>query len=197
MSLRDQRREATRRAIAEAARDLLEERGADALTFRAIARRVGVSVGTVVNHAGTKAQLVVGLLVEDISAAMERQSKAPVPDLPLERLVATFRPFFENYAARPSLARHTILEVAFAADEAFMPYLELTLRFVGQLATTLEQEGRLHPHVSPMVAARVLFDTYIGVVVLFLRAEEPDVEAGTAALRGSFEALMPVLFEVR
>ncbi len=155
-------------------------------------------MGTVANHAWSKAQLVVGLLVEDISAAIERQSKAPLHELPLERLVATFPPFCEMHAARPPLARHTILEVAFAPDEAFTPYLELTLRFVGQLAASPEQEGRPPPPTcAPRWPLACASRAYIGVGILFLRAEGPDVEAGAAAISGSLEARVPILFEVR
>lgn len=195
MSLRDARREATRRAIADAARDLLEEGGADALTFRAIADRVGVSVGTVVNHAGSKAQLVVHLLMEEITTAIDKRAPTD-PKAPLiEQLVDRFTPFLEQYAARPSLARRTIMEVTFAPDDAYAPYLALTLDFVAELAGWLEASGRLRPYVMPMVAARTLFDAYLGVVILFLRTDPPVVEVGRSALRGSFEGLMPVLFE--
>jgi AcrR family transcriptional regulator len=194
VSLRKQQREATRRAIADAARDLLEEHGAEALTFRAIAERAQVSVGTVVNHAGNKARLVVGLLVEDLAGVMERTRTLDAQAPLLDQLIERFRGFFGVYAARPALARRTILEVAFAPDDAYTPYLELTVRFVTELAAWLQEDGRLHPHVPPLVAARVLFDTYIGVIVLFLREDQPDIELGLAALRGSFEPLLPVLF---
>jgi AcrR family transcriptional regulator len=148
----------------------------------------------VVNHAGSKAQLVVGLLVEDLSRAMDAPIQGPLPTGRAGRLAGRFRAFFELYAERPDLARRTILEVAFAPTDAFAPYLALTLRFVAELASWLEAEEPLRPHVPSWVAARVLFDTYIGVVVLYLREERPDPEAGLSALQAAFVPLVSVLF---
>ena len=72
--------------------------------------------------------------------------------------------------------------------------MQLTISYVTELAGWLEAEGVLHPHVPALVAAKMLFDTYLGVIVLFLRQQPPDVDMGLATLRGSFAGLMPVLF---
>ncbi|MFW5633998.1 MAG: TetR/AcrR family transcriptional regulator [Erythrobacter sp.] len=52
------RDESASRAIIEAAADLLAERGHAGVTFRAIAKRAGVTLGMVVHHCGTRSELL-------------------------------------------------------------------------------------------------------------------------------------------
>lgn len=194
MSLRRRHRQQTRDAVFDAARALLDEQGVEGLTFRAIADRAGVSVGTVANHAGTKAELVVGLLVDDLGAAIAAHAAPPATDDVIADLTERFRGFFTLYARRPRLARRTVVEAAFAPPEAYAPYLALTLGFVDDLARWLDARGALRSNVPADVAARIVFDAYIGVVILYLREAAPQVDRGLAGLRATLERLRPVLF---
>lgn len=75
MSLRQARKEATRRRVLDAARALFEEVGYEAATIRAIARRAGVSVGSVFTGFSCKSQVLGEVMQErlaDLHADLER-----------------------------------------------------------------------------------------------------------------------------
>lgn len=184
MGTREAKKAATRTAIFEAARALIEEHGAEAVTMRALAERAGVSVGTAHNYAGSRTQLIVELFVDELQGVMDRKT-ASLPDGALvDRLLHVFSGLFEVYAARPALARTYVTGAVFAPDDVFVHYQELTMTFIGVLADIVETSGELREDVAPMLAARLCFDTYIGVAVPFLRSDAPDVVAYRSLLRG-------------
>ncbi|MCA9567634.1 MAG: TetR/AcrR family transcriptional regulator [Myxococcales bacterium] len=180
---RDERKAETRRRILESARALLEERGAEATTMRAIAARADVSLGTVHNYVGSRAELVVVLFVDDLEGVIASR-RVTLPDGPLlDRLLHYFGGFFALYAARPALSRTYVTVAVFAPDTAFALYMEVTMRFVAELADLIRRSGELRDDVPPALAARLCFDTYIGVVVPLLRQEAPEPAPALQALR--------------
>ena len=193
MSLRDRHKAQSRAAIHDAARALLASEGFEATTMRAIARRAGVSVGTVHNYVGSRAQLVVALFAADLQATIDRRA-ASLPAGPLlERVVHYFVGFFELYAAQPALSRTYVTESVFAPDAAFMLYADVTVAFIDRLAVEVRAAGELRPDVDPTLAARLCFDTYIGLVVLLLRQDQPDVAAATVALRARVSEVLDLM----
>ena len=149
-------------------------------------------MGTVHNYAGSKAALVVDLLVDDLQATIrERTATLPPPPL-IDQLLHLYVGFLEQYAAHPALARTYIKESVFAPTGAFDRYMQLTANFVAQIAELCARSGELRPEVDPLLAAQILFDSYLSVVVLFLRTEECDVGLATAALRGRLTAILDV-----
>lgn len=193
MSLREQRKADTHAQIASAARALLEERGLEGTTFRAIAQRAGVSVGTVHNYAGSKARLVVDLFVDDLEQVIAERTQT-LPDVGLiAQMMHFFDGFLRLYAAHPGLSRTYIKESIFAPDDSYQRYLELSMRFVARLGDLVARSGQLRDSVDPMLAAQLLFDNYLGVVVVWLRAESPEVEAVEAMLEGRLETLLGLM----
>lgn len=183
MGRREARKADTRQRIFEAARTLIEESGAEAVTMRALAERAGVSVGTAHNYAGSRTRLVVELFVDDLTRTIDER-RASLPDGPLvDRLLHLFTGFLEVYAARPALARTYVTSAVFAPDDVFAHYQQVTLDFIGLLAEVLADSGELREDVTPLLAGRLCFDTYIGVAVPLLRASQPDVEASRQTLR--------------
>lgn len=65
MTRRDVRREATHAAVLDAARTIFFQRGYEAATIMDIAREAGVSVGTVLNAAPSKASLLIKVLQDE------------------------------------------------------------------------------------------------------------------------------------
>lgn len=193
MSLRAQRKAETHAQIAAAARALLEEQGFEGTTFRAIARRAGVSVGTVHNYAGSKAQLVVDLLVDDLEQTIAAGLQTLPPPPLIGQLMHLFSGFLHLYAAHPALARTYIKESMFASDPAFGRYLQLTAGFAVRLGGLAEASGQLREGVAPLLAGQLLLDSYLSVVVLFLRDEVPSVPLAQAALQQRLIAILELL----
>ncbi len=81
-----------RRALLDAALQLITEQGLAGLTLRAVARRAGVSEAAPYHHFASKAALVEALVVEtlqQLAQALREAATQPVEGTPLDRLVAT------------------------------------------------------------------------------------------------------------
>lgn len=96
-----------RRALLEAATDLLEEHGPEGVTLRATARRAGVSHAAPYHHFADKAHLIEALAIRGFEAfaeALERAAGDPDAN-PLERLRATGVAYVRFAVERPALFR--------------------------------------------------------------------------------------------
>ena len=80
MSLRETKRRATARALAQAAFDLARERGVDGFTIDEVAARAGYSRRTFANHYSGKEEAIVAVAAERVRHALDT---APDEDLPL------------------------------------------------------------------------------------------------------------------
>lgn len=80
MSLRETKRRATARALAQAAFDLARERGVDDFTIDEVALRAGYSRRTFANHYAGKEEAIVAVAAERVRDALDT---APDEDLPL------------------------------------------------------------------------------------------------------------------
>lgn len=138
---RAHRKEATAAQVLDAARHEFERVGFDAANIRAIAKRAGVSPGTVILHYRDKRELLHAALFADLEAtlgdALARLGAAPL-DRQLERLT---RAVFRYYERRPALSRALLKESLFADP----PWAE---RFNGQVA-------RVHGAIAALVAAAI------------------------------------------
>lgn len=120
-------KEATAKAVREAARLEFERVGYDKANIRAIAKRAGVSAGTVIHHHGDKRELLHAALFEDLEATLRRalaERGTGTLEAELSRLT---RGVFRYYQRRPALSR-TLLKESLFADP---PWAQ---RFTGQVA---------------------------------------------------------------
>jgi TetR/AcrR family tetracycline transcriptional repressor len=81
-----QRAGLTRTRVLDAASDLLAERGAAALTMRAVAERLGVAPNTIYSHVADKSELVDGVLDRVLA-----QVEAPAPGAGVDPVTALHR----------------------------------------------------------------------------------------------------------
>jgi AcrR family transcriptional regulator len=95
-----QRAGLTRAAVLAAARSLLAEGGVDALSMRALARRLDVAPNALYSHVQGKTQLLDDLL-DDLLAAVE----VPAPDVPdpVAGITALMTSAYEVLVAHPDL----------------------------------------------------------------------------------------------
>lgn len=96
-----------RRALLEAARELLEEAGAESVTLRATARRAGVSHAAPYHHFSDKAHLIEALAVDGFEAFADalRRAREATNGNPLERLRATGVAYVRFATEHPALFR--------------------------------------------------------------------------------------------
>lgn len=125
--LRATQKEATGKAVLEAARAEFERVGFDNANVRAIAARAGVSPGTVIHHYGDKKVLLHAALFDDLEDALQRALTGIKPGPLTAQLSHLTREMFGYYQARPKLSRTLLRESLFAED----PWAK---RFTGQVA---------------------------------------------------------------
>lgn len=126
--VRAAQKEATRKAVLEAARDEFERVGFDAANLRAIAARAKVSAGTVLHHYGDKRELLHAALFDDLEETLNEALASP-GEGPLElQLARLTRRVFRYYLQRPKLSRALLKESLFA-DEPW------AARFSAQVGT--------------------------------------------------------------
>lgn len=89
-----------RAAVLTAAHTLLAERGLDALTMRALARRLDVAPNTLYSHVPGKTELVDALLDDRLSLVEEPAADAPDP---VAALAAVMTSTYEVLLTRPDL----------------------------------------------------------------------------------------------
>ena len=110
------RKEATAAAVVAAAREEFERVGYESANIRAIAKRAGVSAGTVIHHHADKRELLHAALFEDLEATLS-QVLADLGGGTLEQQLSRLtRGVFQYYQKRPKLSR-TLLKESLFADE--------------------------------------------------------------------------------
>lgn len=184
-----ERRDAARNRelLLHAARELIEECGADGLTMGSLAQRAGVGKGTVFRRFGSRAGLMMTLL-SDAEAGFQGRFMFGPPPLgpgaePLERLIA--------FGVERIAWVQEFGELARAADEStynrfdvpaavlWHRHLELLLREAGvaadpwllaaSLGATLEPERLLHAVMVHQVAPERLAESWRELVTRVVR----------------------------
>lgn len=121
-------KEATAKAVLDAAREEFERVGFEAANIRAIAERAGVAPGTVIHHHGDKRELLHAALFADLDETLKKALASMGPP-PLEKqLMKLTRAVFRYYERRPTLSR-TLLKESLFADPPWAG------KFTAQVAT--------------------------------------------------------------
>jgi AcrR family transcriptional regulator len=134
--IRAAQKQATQAAVIAAAREEFEAVGYEAASIRAIARRAGVSAGTVIHYGADKRDLLHAALFADLEATLG-QALGELGRGGLEaRLARLTRGVFGYYEKRPKLSR-TLLKESLFADEPWAS------RFNAQVARVHAEVVRL------------------------------------------------------
>ncbi len=149
-------KETTRKAVLEAAKEEFERVGFDAANVRTIAARAGVSVGTVMHHAGEKRDLLHAALFDDLEATLSKVL-AELGEGPLEaQLGRLTRGMFRYYQRRPELSRALLKESLFAEGpwaRRFTAQVGQTHGAVARLVASAVERGELTPGTDgPLLA---------------------------------------------
>lgn len=166
---RAEEKEATRRGILAAAKEVLRERGAAAMTSRAVAERAGVAVGTVFLHFASTTKLFEALLDEQLGAALPRAIATVKARGLVPRLCHVARVLFESYDAEPALSRLYLANTLFSEGEVTVdPRLGELEAWVATEVEGATAAGAIEP-IEPHLAFLWFFSLYFSLLVAGLR----------------------------
>ncbi|MFN8051566.1 MAG: TetR family transcriptional regulator [Acidimicrobiales bacterium] len=163
-----------RAQVVQAALDLVEEGGADALSMRKLATELGVTTTTIYWHAGSRDELVVAL----IGRLAEQQAQVEVVgSTPRERVMSAARNIWLNALAHRNVT-------ALASQVGATTLLELPLEVA--LVAELEAAGVSGERARD--ALRAVIMCVAGFLIGAWRRDEPGApELGYAALWGAVD----------
>lgn len=157
-----------RTAIADAARQLIAEKGFEGLRTRDIADRVGINIATLHYHVPTKEALI-GLVVKSVEAEFAKQTRAhPREDMtPREELAQEIADFVDMVENRPQLL--TVLselnERGRRDDLIARAVHEMHAHWIGQVARIMDRgtkDGTMPPQADPRASAVVFIGALLG-----------------------------------
>jgi AcrR family transcriptional regulator len=181
--LRETRKEATRLRVLQAARDLFEEVGYEAATIRAIARRAGVSVGSVFTGFESKSHVLLEVIrdrLDELYADLERVA----PHLRGSTADRCRSLFAVHYAFEFRRLRLFLayISVGFEWRENGLPAMGTNPRLRGMIRECLA-EGVARGDVLPNIDLELAVDLLVGTYAWNYRlaaAEGADSERLTA-----------------
>ena len=193
-SLRDAKRVATARALAQAAFDLAVERGVDGFTIDDVAARAGYSRRTFANHYSCKEEAIAAVILESVREGIDHQPDVDDDAPLLDWLFATARhqlsgPMLETIRQVKVLAeghpgldpwflevqrtvRHVALDVVSerAGDQHPALYVHVLVGAVyGALAAVLDGPFTLRLPGEPAAPDAVSIDTFLETTFAHLR----------------------------
>ncbi|TSE00442.1 TetR/AcrR family transcriptional regulator [Skermania sp. ID1734] len=191
----ERRKAATRRAIIDAAEQIVIERGADALTLEAVSERADVALQTIYNRVGTRSALLVAVAERAQEDNREYMDAAyATPGSPVERVMNAARAYLRFAVERPHQFR--ILADPPNEPEALQRIAELTIEQNAKLEAALRDaaaEGLIPATVDPALTAKALWAAANGILALGWRADELRADPEEiAALFGALLNLSPV-----
>lgn len=193
--IRATQKEATGKAVLEAARAEFESVGFEAANLRAIAARAGVSAGTVLHHYGDKRELLHAALFDDLEETL-RSAVAGLGTGSLEtQLSALTRAVFRYYQRRPKLSR-TLLKESLFADEPWARKFNAQVHGVHGAITRLTEEaiarGELRPGVDGAVFAVAYFSFFYFALISWVQgAHDSPVTLVERLVHQHLEGLRP------
>lgn len=169
---RAHQKETTRKAVLDAAREEFERVGFDAANLRTIAARAGVSVGTVMHHAGEKRDLLHAALFDELEATLTKVL-AGLGDGPLEaQLGRLTRGVFRSYQKRPGLSRTLLKESLFAEGpwaSRFTAQVGQTHAAVAKLAAQAVERGELAADTDGRLLAVAYFSFFYFALISWVQ----------------------------
>jgi AcrR family transcriptional regulator len=130
------------RRIVDAAVELAEQGGFDAVRLRDVAERSDVALGTLYKYFRSKEDILLFALNEEVERLEDAMaSRGPASGSPYERVVEFFRRSTRALARRQQLARAMIRAMAAGEAETVMKLAALQLRIARLVTATLRGEA--------------------------------------------------------
>jgi len=165
-------KQATAAAVIAAAREEFERVGYERANIRAIAKRAGVSAGTVIHYHADKRELLHAALFHDLEATLARVL-AKLGDGAFEaRLSRLTRGVFRYYQKRPKLSRTLLKESLFADEPWASRFAAQTARVhaqIARLATQAVARGELRADVDAARVAAAYFSFFYFALIAWVQ----------------------------
>ncbi len=156
-------KQATAKAVLEAARAEFEAVGYEKANIRAIAARANVAPGTVIHHHGDKRDLLHAALFEDLDTTL-RKALADLGPPPLDKQLGKLtRAVFRYYEKRPALSRTLLKESLFADPpwaNKFTAQVAMCHQAIAKLATEAITRGELRKDTDPALLGVAYFSYF-------------------------------------
>lgn len=192
---RSEQKANTREKVLRAALDVFSEHGYEAASTALIAKKAGVSHGTVFVVAPTKESLAVAAFEDAIRARVVNAFLSAPEPAPIERkLEHVFTSLFDYYAANPPLSRALLKHLTFLHDpDAQKQYRGLVGEFIFAIERRFAQPEvfcRLLKDVSTIDAAQMCFAVYLFSLLMLLNDAFPDRKTHAATFRRQLNATL-------
>src|SRR5207245_8723228 len=196
---RAQNKAAIRKRIVTSALSLIQTRGFDATTTKAISRKAGIAEGTVFNYFRTKADIALHFFEQEVDQAIAsvrdnpRLRKAPLEEK-LFALVHSQLQFLAPYERFIGAAFIHALKPASPLGIFSHRAQELRHRYVGFVQELIDESLPKHRH-SPLnfLAPEVFWIYYLGALLYWLLDSSPGKQHTLAFLDRSFAIGVSVL----
>jgi AcrR family transcriptional regulator len=198
--LRERGKSAKQRRIKEAAKAVFSDVGYDAATTREIARRAGVSIGTLFVYAKDKRDLLFLVFNDELNPVADAARR----DLPegkptLDMLCALARPWYRYFCDNLTLGRYAFREMTFyephsqdfgeqcARYRARMTRIETWLR---EIIEQGRERGELKFKGSAAVTGNLIYKVYLAEIRSWIHGAKPEVGQGIRSLRTKFSIVL-------
>jgi AcrR family transcriptional regulator len=162
--------------ILEGARRLIAKGGWERLNMRDLAAEARVSVPTVYNLVGGKAQLLQALVEQQFSETAAALGGVPVGETVIERARALCDAGHRVLMATPGYARE-LVHLFLTSEEALPIRRTLDRRNIDLMAALLrggQAEGDLEPWIDANVVAGTMYTTYVANLIAWSQGELDD-----------------------
>jgi AcrR family transcriptional regulator len=190
-SARQQRyRDATRRAILDAALQLFVVDGYATVSMRSIASRVGYTAGAIYSYFSSKDEIFFALADEGFRLQVAREQAAPPGASAIEDLKAGYRRLYAFSVEQPQyfallfLDRH--VPRITREYETFAFQRELRAQMLRRMERCIA-EGELPAHLDVALASRLLFVSVMGIASLRVSNRLPSPEEADLLLDHAIE----------
>jgi len=163
-----------RRAILDAAVDLMIEKGFRSMSMRAVARKAGIGDATIYNYFPTKESLIHGYYLEALETAVTTLSE--VEDIDRydlrERLQIFLETILEGYLADREFVDETFSSVFFRPVPAGKGMRAIRARFIEVVKEQFDaagESGELPDMVLKELVYQCIWDYHIAVILYWLR----------------------------
>lgn len=145
------------RRIVDAAIELAEQGGFEAVRLRDVAAHANVALGTLYRRFRSKEDLLLAALELQLSAQERRLREAPLPGVsPLERVTGFFEAYTESLCGRPNLARALVRSIGSGAPELTLKVASFHTRMEALITAALRGERSAEGRRAPSPGERRL-----------------------------------------
>lgn len=198
--LRERQKEDRQRRIADTAKVMFLTDGFDNTTIEGIAKAAGLSGVTVHNYFGTKAGILLALVVENDRALTKRlASKLSKSNPDLVEISVLFSKIIMEHALQnlqKSIWRHVIATVTANSDRSISkPYFDLDQKLANvliQQVQRLQDEGVLASSIDAEHLGKALFHLQNARFIQFVCSDDLQVDDVLQRLRDDLVAMFSV-----